>query len=64
MVKDYDRSKYLTLIPANERYTNKLKTHKEVWVKIRYLFQVKTDKSPDYDNKYLRIRINLDIFYL
>ena len=62
-IKDYDGSKYLTLIPANEKYTNKVKTRKEIWVKIRYL-KVKTNESHDYDNKYLRIGINFDIFYL
>ena len=57
--EEINKSKYLTLVSTNEsREKNKL--HEELWSKIRDLIRSITKKSYDYDEKYMKIKFNLD----
>ena len=52
--EEIDKNKYLTLVPTNER------KEKKVWSKIRDLIRSITKISDDYDEKYLKIKLNSD----
>ena len=38
----------------------KIKKYKELWIKIRDLIKAVTEKSDDYDEKYMRIKFDTD----
>ena len=52
IINKVNRCKYLTLVPTNES--------KEIWSKIRDLIRSITKNSDDYDEKYVKIKFNLD----
>ena len=52
------KSKYLTLVPTNK--TNINKKYEELWSKIRALIRSLTKNSDDYDEKYIKIKLDLD----
>ena len=55
--------KYLTLIPTNESKENILK-NQELWSEIRdliRLIRLITKNPDDYDEKYIKIKLNLDV---
>ena len=53
------KHKYLTLVPTNDR-KEKIQSYEELWGKIRDLIRSVTKDSDDYDEKYLKIKVNLD----
>ena len=55
--EEINGNKYLTLVPTNE---NKEKKYEELWSKIRDLIRSITKNSDDYDEKYMKIKFNLD----
>ena len=52
-------NKYLTLVPTDES-KEKIKNYEKMWSKIRDLIKSKTKNSEDYDEKYMKIKFNLD----
>ena len=52
-------NKYLTLVPTNES-KEKIKKYEELWIKIRDLIRPITKNSDDYDEKYMKIKLNSD----
>ena len=61
--EEIDKSKYLTLVPANES-KEKIKKYQELRSKIRDLVKTITKNSDDYDGKYTKIKFNSDDEYL
>ena len=57
--KEINRNKYLTLVPTNGSI-EKIKKHKEMWIKIRDLIISITENSDNYDEKYSKIKFNSD----
>ena len=57
--EEINKSKYLTLVPTNES-KEKIKKYEELWSKIRDLIRSMTKNSDDYDEKYMKIKFNLD----
>ena len=57
--EELNKSKYLTLVPTNES-KEKIKKYEELWIKIRDLIRSITKNSDDYDEKYMKIKFNLD----
>ena len=55
--EEIDKSKYLTLVPTNKSKENK---YEELWSKIRDLIRSIAKRFVDYDEKYIRIKFNLD----
>ena len=51
--------KYLTLVPTNES-GDKLKKYEELWIKIKNFIRWVTKKSDDNDEKYIKIKLDLD----
>ena len=51
--------KNLTLVPTNES-KEKIKEYEELWSKIRELIRSITKNSDDYDEKYMKIKFNLE----
>ena len=49
----------LTLVPTNNS-KEKIKKPEELWTKIRDLIRSITKNSDDYDEKYMKIKFNLD----
>ena len=49
----------MTLVPTNESI-EKIETYEEMWSKIRYLIRPITKKSDNYDEKYMKIKLNSD----
>ena len=47
------------LIPTNES-KEKIKTYEELWIKIRDLISSVTKNSDDYDQIYIKIKLNSD----
>ena len=47
------------LIPTNES-KEKIKTYEELWIKIRDLISSVTKNSDDYDQTYIKIKLNSD----
>ena len=52
-------NKYLTLVPTNEN-KEKIKIYEELSIKNRDLIRSITKISDDYDEKYMKIKFNLD----
>ena len=57
--EEINGNKYLTLVPTNEK-KEKIKKYEELWRKIRNLIRSITKNSDDYDEKYVKIKFNLD----
>ena len=57
--EEFNKSKYLTLVPTNES-KEKNKKYEEPWSKIRDLMRSVTKISDDYNEKYMKIKLNLD----
>ena len=57
--EEINENKYLTLVPTNDN-KGKIKTYEELWSKIRYSIRSITKNSNDYDEKYMKIKFNLD----
>ena len=55
--EEINGNKYLTLFPTSES-KEKIKKYKELWVK--NLIKSITKNSDDYDEKYIKIKFNLD----
>ena len=55
---EMNKRKYLTLAPTNKSREN-LKKNKELYIKIRDLILSISKNSDDYDEKYMKIEINL-----
>ena len=52
-------NKCLTLVPTNGN-KEKIEKYKEFWSKVRDLIRLITKNSGDYDEKYMKIKFNLD----
>ena len=57
--EEINRNKYLTLVPTNES-KEKIKKHEELWIKFRDLIRSVTKKSDNYDEKYIKIKLDSD----
>ena len=57
--EEINGNNYLTLVSANES-KEKIKNYEEPWIKIRNLFLSVTKKLDDYDEKYMKIKFDLD----
>ena len=57
--EEINKGKYLTLILPNAS-KEKIKKYEELWSKIRDLFRSMTKNWDDYDEKYIKIKFNLD----
>ena len=55
--EEIDKSKYLTLVSTNK---SKEKKYEELWSKIRDLIRSIAKSFVDHDEKYIRIKFNLD----
>ena len=58
-LEDINGNKYLTLVPTNES-EGKIKKYEKLWIKIRDLIRSVTNKSDDYDEKYMKTKFNSD----
>ena len=58
-IKEGNENKYLTLVPIDESKVTK-KKYEELWSKIRPLIRPITNNSDVYDEKYMKIKVNLD----
>ena len=59
--EEINGNKYLTQVPTNEG-REKIKKYEELWIKIRDLIRSVTKNSDDYDydEKYIKIKLNSD----
>ena len=57
--EEINGNKYLTLVATKES-EEKIKKYKELWIKIRDLIRSVTKKSDDYDEKYMKIKLDSD----
>ena len=57
--EEINKNKYLTLVPTNES-KKIIKKYEELWSKIRYLIRSITKTSGDCDEKYMKIKFDLD----
>ena len=57
--EEINRKKYLALVPTNES-KEIMRKYKELWNKIRGLIRSITKTSDDYEEKYVKIKYNLD----
>ena len=58
--EEINKSKHLTLVPTNES-KEKIKTYEELWSEIKELIRESVTKSSDhYDEKYMKVKFNLD----
>ena len=57
--EEINGNKYLMVAPTNESKEN-IKKYEELRIKIRYLINSVTEKSDDYDKKYMRIKSETD----
>ena len=55
--EEINESKILTLVPTNES-KEKRKKYEELWIKIRDLIRSVTRKSDDYDEKYVKTKLD------
>ena len=58
-----DTLKKLTEISISRKANEgkeKIKKYEELWIKIRDLIRTITEKSEDYDEKYMKIKFNSD----
>ena len=58
-IDENNEVKYLTLVLTDEG-KDTLKTYEELWNKIRDLIRSITNNSDDYDEKYIKIKFNLN----
>ena len=60
--EEINGNKYLTLVPTIEsKKKKKICENKDVWIKIRDLIRSITKNSADYNEKYMKIKFNLDV---
>ena len=57
--EEINGNKYLMLVPTNES-KEKVKIYEELWSKIRYLTRSMTKITDDYDEKYMKTKLNSD----
>ena len=57
--KQINRNKYLTLVSTNKS-KEMVKKYKDLWSKIKDFIREITKNSDDYDEKYVKIKFNLD----
>ena len=57
--EEINENKYLTLVPTNKS-KEKLKIYRELWSKITDLISSITKNSDDYDEKYMKIKLDSD----
>ena len=58
--EEINKSKHLTLVPTNES-KEKIKTYEELWSEIKELIRESVTKSSyHYDEKYMKVKFNLD----
>ena len=57
--EDINGNKYLALVPTNES-KEKIRKYGGLWIKIRDLVRLITKNSDDYDEKYMKIKFNLN----
>ena len=57
--QEINKNKFSTLDPTNGS-KEKIKKYEELWSKIRDLIRSVTKNSNDYDEKYMKIKFNLD----
>ena len=57
--EETNESKYLMLVPLNES-KEKIEKYKKLWIKIRDLIRSITKNSDDYDENYMKIKLNAD----
>ena len=57
--EEINKGKCLTLVPTNES-KEKIKKYEELWSKIRYIIRPMTKNSDNYDEKYMKVKFNLD----
>ena len=57
--EEIDGNKYLMLVPTDES-KEIMKKCEELWTKIKDLIRLGTDNSNEYDEKYMKIKFNLD----
>ena len=57
--EEINENKYLMLVPTNES-KKKIKLYEELWIKIRDLVRSITKNTDNYDEKYIKIKFNLD----
>ena len=57
--KQINRNKYLTLVSTNKS-KEMVKKYKDLWSKIKDFIREITKNSEDYDEKYVKIKFNLD----
>ena len=55
--EDINKSKYLTLVSTNDG-KEKVRKHEELWSKMRHLIRSITKNPDDYDEKYMKIKLN------
>ena len=58
-IEDNNGSKYLTLIPVHEN-KGAIKMYKEISNEIKYRSGLENNGSGDYDDKYMKIKLDLD----
>ena len=52
-------NKYLMLVATNQS-TEKIKKYEELWSKIKDIIRSLTKNSDDYNEKYMKVKFNLD----
>ena len=57
--EEINGNKYLMLVPTDES-KEIMKKCEELWTKIKDLIRLGTDNSNEYDEKYMKIKFNLD----
>ena len=55
--QEINENTYLTLVSTNES-TEKIKNYEELWTKIRDLIRSVSKKSDDYDEKYMKTKLD------
>ena len=58
--EEINKSKYLTIAPANESEEKIKKKHEKLSSKIRHFIRPITKKPDDYDETYMKIKFNSD----
>ena len=58
-IEQTNKSKYLTLVPTKQS-KDTLKRYEELWNKIRDIIRSITNNLDNYDDKYMKIKFNLD----
>lgn len=58
--EDDNRSKYQTLIPVNENKGTTINMYHKIYNKIKYIIESEGNDPSNNNDKYMKIRINLD----